>query len=142
VQRLAQVVDRAREGGEVEHEVDRLVDVDPLDHVVVHERESVVPDVLEVRESARLEIVHADDAMPLREQVFAEMGAEEPGSAGNDGSGHWRVRIPPVSADPRDPYERLTGTKPLLARVFAGRLTTFGLFAHWPTVKVCEVPTT
>jgi hypothetical protein len=65
VQRLAQIVDRAGEGGQVKHEVDGLVDVDPIHHVVVDEREPVVPDVLEVRERARLQVVHADHAVPL-----------------------------------------------------------------------------
>ena len=41
-ERRAQVVDRARQGGEVEDEVDRLVDLDRLDDVVVEERELVV----------------------------------------------------------------------------------------------------
>ena len=72
----------------MEDDVDRLVDLDVLDHVVVHERERVVADVLDVRERARLEVVHADDAIPLREQVLAEVGAEEAGSTGDDCVGH------------------------------------------------------
>ena len=88
MQRLAQVVDRARQRGEVEDEVDRLVDLDVLDHVVVDEREVVVADVLDVRERARLEVVHADHAVALLEQVLAEMRAEKAGSAGDDCGGH------------------------------------------------------
>jgi len=65
MKRLAQIVDRARERSEVEDVVDGLVDLDVLDHVVVHEGERVVPQVLEVRQRARLEVVDADDAMPL-----------------------------------------------------------------------------
>jgi hypothetical protein len=53
--------------------VDRLVDRDVLDHVVVQEDERVVPKVLEVRERARLQVVDGDDALPLLEQVLAEV---------------------------------------------------------------------
>jgi hypothetical protein len=55
---------------------------------VVHERESVVPEVLEVGQRARLEVVDADDSMPLAEQVLAEVGAEKAGSAGDDRRRH------------------------------------------------------
>ena len=88
MQRLPQVVDGACERRQVEDDVHGLVDLDVLDHVVVHERERVVADVLEVGEGARLEVVHADDAVALPEQVLAEMGAEETGSAGDDRAGH------------------------------------------------------
>ena len=73
VERLAQVVDRASQRGEVEDIVDRLVDLDALDHVVVHECERVVPEMLEVRERARLQVVDADHALTLLEQMLAEM---------------------------------------------------------------------
>src|SRR5262249_18247733 len=36
------------------------------------------------------EVVDADHAVALGEEVVAEMGAEEPGSAGDDGRGHCR----------------------------------------------------
>ena len=49
----------------MEDVVDGLVDLDVLHHVVVHERERFVPEVLEVRQRARLQVVEADDAMPL-----------------------------------------------------------------------------
>jgi hypothetical protein len=84
VEGLTQVVDRARQRGEVIEVVDRLVDRDVLHHVVVHEGEAVVPEVLEVRERARLQVVDADDAVPLLEQVLAEVGTEKAGSAGDD----------------------------------------------------------
>ena len=77
VQRLPHVVDRARERGQVEDEVDRLVDRDVLGDVVVQEEELVAAEVLEVLERRRLEVVDADHAVPLREQVVAEMRAEE-----------------------------------------------------------------
>jgi hypothetical protein len=88
VQRLPQVVDRARERREVEDDVDGLVEIDVLDEVVVDEGEGVVTDVLEVLERARLEVVETENAITLPEQVVAEVGTEEAGSAGDDGRGH------------------------------------------------------
>ena len=67
---------------------DRLFDLDVLRQVVVQEDEVVTADVLDVLERPRVEIVDGDDAMSLREQVIAEMGAEKTGSAGDDGGGH------------------------------------------------------
>ena len=57
---------------------------DRLDHVVVDERERVVALVRDVLERPRLEVVDADDAVPLLEQVIAEVRPEEPGAAGDD----------------------------------------------------------
>jgi hypothetical protein len=42
-------------------------------------------DVRDVRERARVEVVDADDAVAAREQVVAEVRAEEAGPAGDDG---------------------------------------------------------
>ena len=84
VQRHPQVVDRARERGEVVHEVDRLVDPDLLDHVVIHERERVVAQVIDVLERRRLEVVDADHPVPAPEQRLAEVGAEEARAAGDE----------------------------------------------------------
>jgi hypothetical protein len=67
----------------VEDEVDRLVDLDVLHHVRVDEGEAVVAHVLQVLEGGCLEIVETDDAVPVREQVLAEVRAEESGSAGD-----------------------------------------------------------
>ena len=69
-------------------DVDGLVDLDRLDDVVVQEREGFVADVLDIGERAGLEVVHAENAIALREQVIAEMGAEKPGSAGDDCGWH------------------------------------------------------
>ena len=83
-ERRAQVVDGARQRGEVEDEVDLLVEVDRLDHVVVDEREVV---------SRRWAMFSSDpvsrlstqiDAVALLEQVVAEVRAEEAGAAGDD----------------------------------------------------------
>jgi hypothetical protein len=38
----------------------------------------------DVRERARLEVVEADDTMPLPEERLAEMGAEEAGATGDE----------------------------------------------------------
>jgi hypothetical protein len=51
-----------------------------LDQVVIQEEEAVVPDVLDVLERARVEVVDAQDAMSLLEQVLAQMRAEKSGS--------------------------------------------------------------
>ena len=83
-ERHPEVVVRARERGEVEDEVDRLVDEDRLGHVVRDEAERVVLDVLDVRERAADEVVHADDPLAALQQVVAEMRAEEAGSAGHE----------------------------------------------------------
>ena len=72
----------------MEDEVDALVDLEVLRHVVVDEDEVVAPDVLDVRERADDEVVHADHAVTLREQVFAEVAAEEAGAAGDQGRRH------------------------------------------------------
>src|SRR2546423_6409930 len=98
VQRHAQVVDRARERGQVEDDVDRLADLDVLDDVVVEEDEVAVPDVLEVRERARLEVVDADDAGAAPQQGLAKVRAEEPRAPGHDRSRH----VP----DPTQPLRR------------------------------------
>jgi len=68
--------------------VHRLVELEVLDHVVVDELERVVAQVLEVLQRAGLEVVDADDAVPLAEQVLAQVGAEKPGSAGNYSARH------------------------------------------------------
>ena len=41
-------------------------------------------------ERAGLEVVDADDAVAAREQVVAEVRAEEAGAAGDEGGGHAR----------------------------------------------------
>src|SRR5262249_54245286 len=90
MERHSQVVDRAGKGGKVEDEIDGLVDGDVLRDVVVHEDELVLADVLHVLKGACYEAVDADDAVALGEDVVAEVGAEEPGSTGDDGRGHCR----------------------------------------------------
>ena len=65
----------------MEEVVDLLVDEERVDHVVVPEREPIVAQMLDVLERRDDQVVDADDAMPLLEQVFAQMRAEEAGTA-------------------------------------------------------------
>src|SRR6266542_4355568 len=88
VQRLAEVVDRAGERRQVVDDVHGLVDLQVLDHVVVDEAEGIIAQVLEVLERAALEVVDADHAVARLKQVLTEMGAEKPGSPGDDSGWH------------------------------------------------------
>ena len=88
VERKAQVVDGARKRGEVEDDVDRLVDRDVLDDVVVEEDEGVVADVVEVRERPGLEVVEAQHPVAALEERLAEMRAEKACAAGDERGRH------------------------------------------------------
>src|SRR6476660_2116225 len=90
MQRHPQVVDRAGEGCKVVDDVDGLCDVQVQRDVLVDEEELFPPEVLHVLERARVQVVDADDAIPLRDEVIAEMGTEKPGPASNDGRRHRR----------------------------------------------------
>ena len=104
VQRQAQVVDRAGRAREVEDEVDALLDEEGLGDVVVDEEELVaVVQMFDVLQRPRVEVVDADDAVALRQEVVAEMRPEEARPAGDDRSSHaldgtaeTRVAQPPV----------------------------------------------
>jgi hypothetical protein len=95
----------------VEDEIDVAFDRDRLHHVVVHEDELVGANVADVLQRRGLEVVHADDAMTLGEQVLTKMGAEKPGPPGDDRSGHLRRRIPGASGGLSDLYEGFTARK-------------------------------
>ena len=89
VQRQAQVVDRAGRAREVEDEVDALIDEEGRGDVVVDEEELVaVVQMFDVLQRPRVEVVDADDAVALLQEVVAEMRPEEAGPAGNDRSAH------------------------------------------------------
>ncbi len=88
VQRQPQVVDRARRGGEVVDEVDRLVDEERLDDVPVQERELGHADVLDVEERAGLDVVDADHSVPASEELVTEVRAQETGPSRNQAGGH------------------------------------------------------
>ncbi len=91
VQGQSRIVDRAGRAGQVEDEIDVLVELDVVGHVVIEEDEAVVADVLDVLQVAGVEVVDADDAQLLGEERFAQMGAEKPGSAGYDGGWHAEI---------------------------------------------------
>jgi hypothetical protein len=69
-------------------EVDRLRDIDLLGDVDVAELERLVADLGDVLQRPGLEVVDADDPMPVPEQSFAEMGTEEAGAAGDYAGAH------------------------------------------------------
>ena len=78
VERHAQVVHRARERGEVVHEVDGLVARDRRDDVVVDERERLVAQVVDVLQRRHDEVVDADHAVVALEQRLAEVEPRKP----------------------------------------------------------------
>src|SRR5207237_734962 len=47
-------------------------------------------DVLDVRQRAGLEVVHADHAVPARQQLIAQVGTQKAGAAGDNAGGHSR----------------------------------------------------
>ena len=57
------------------------------------ELEVAVAQVCDVRQIAGQEVIDTDDRMPAIEECFAEMGADEAGGAGDDGS-HTRWKRP------------------------------------------------
>ena len=74
-------------------EVDRLVHEERLDDVVVQVHEIRRPDVLDVGEGARLEVVHADHAVTATEQFVAQVRPEESRATSDEAGGHSGVRI-------------------------------------------------
>jgi hypothetical protein len=68
---------------DIEHALERPLDVDERGHVVANELKlRVVLEVRDVRGAAGDEIVHPDDPMPRREQPVTEVGAEKACDAG------------------------------------------------------------
>ena len=59
--------------------------------IVLHEDEPLVAQMLDVRQRPRLEVVDAEHAVATAEQCFAEVGAEEPGPAGDNRRGNGKV---------------------------------------------------
>jgi hypothetical protein len=73
----------------VEDVVHALLDEERLGDVVVDEEDVLaVSQVLDVLQRAGVEVVDADDAVALRQEVVAKMRPEEAGPAGNDRSAH------------------------------------------------------
>ena len=88
VQRQPQVVDRRGGRGEVVDEVDRLVDEERLDDVLVQVHELGRADVLDVGEGAGLEVVDADHPMTAPQQLVTEVRAEETRPTRDQTGGH------------------------------------------------------
>ena len=65
-------------------------------------------EMLDVLERPGVEVVHADDAEIPRDQVIAEVGAEEPGPAGDDRRRHRAAMLPRGLAGGRNPYRGFT----------------------------------
>jgi len=72
----------------VEDHVDRFVELDVLGHVLVDELEVLVPDVLDVLERARVQVVDAHDTVPFRKQEIAQVRAQKARTAGDDSDRH------------------------------------------------------
>jgi hypothetical protein len=77
----------------VEHRVHRPFDVDVARDVVADELEILVTQVRHVGHVAGEQIVDPDHGVPAGQQLFAQMGADEAGCAGDDGS--WHRWLPP-----------------------------------------------
>ena len=116
------------------NEVDGLVDLEEPGHVVVDEEEICRAVVLDVLQRPCLEVVDADHPVAAREQLVAEVGAEEAGSAGHDGRRHngsnadnrSTLGTRRIAGDhsPLSP-SRLTPIEPPLARLILGRSSSF-----------------
>jgi hypothetical protein len=66
------------------HKVHRLGDVDEPGDVMLDEHEILAPQMADVLERSGIEIVDADDSVTARDEVIAEVGAEESCSAGDN----------------------------------------------------------
>ena len=99
--RQLEVVDRAGGAGPVEHVIDRPFDVDVACHVVADELEVAIAQVRDVGHLAGEEVVDADDRMTAVEQGFTQVGADESGGSGHDGSRH-RIQVSNVRGALRD----------------------------------------
>src|SRR6266404_4958842 len=87
--RVLEIVDRARGRREMQDRVERARDVDEVRDVLLDEREALVAEKRrDVVRRPRQEVVDADDVVTLREQAFAEVGADETGAAGDEDPRH------------------------------------------------------
>ena len=86
---FVQVVDRARQRGEVEDRVDRAVDVDVVGDVVLDEVEAPVAEqVGDVARMAGRQVVERDDVVAIGQQPVRQVRADEAGPAGDDDAPH------------------------------------------------------
>ena len=91
-----EVLRRCR-AGEVHHRIERAVDDERQDHVVVDQREPwVVGEVLDVLLAAGHEVVDAHHLLATLDQRVAQVRSEEPGAAGDEDA-HQRRPTPSYS---------------------------------------------
>src|SRR5690606_35525408 len=97
--RQLQVVDRAGRTREVEHAVQRAVDVDEFGHVVADELKALPADqVGDVLGASGHEVVHADDLVTLGEKALTQARAQEAGGAGDQYAHGDRIQQVEVSS--------------------------------------------
>ena len=77
----------------MEDDVDGLVDLQVLRHVVAHEHESFVTDMCDVQERSGVEVVDTDDTVIPCQKIVAEVRAEETRTPRDDSRSH---RVPTV----------------------------------------------
>ena len=83
--RVFEVIDRAGRAGEVEDVVDRVADLQRGRDVVPDVPEpGVGPERVEVFEAPGDEVVDGDDLVPGGQEPLAQVGADEPGPAGDE----------------------------------------------------------
>jgi hypothetical protein len=91
--RVLEVVPRARRAREVQDGVDGAFDVDVLGDVVLPQVEGGNAEkIFDVRDPARQEAVDREHLPPPTEQRPTKMGTQEPGATGDDGARHQRPR--------------------------------------------------
>src|SRR5260370_2537017 len=89
--RILEVVARARRAGEVQDGVNAAVDREELRDVVLFELErGRVEEVLDVLDPAREQAVDGEDVPAASDERAAEVRAQEPCASGDDGAGHQR----------------------------------------------------
>ena len=59
----------------MEDDIDGFVELEMQRHILVDEEELVAAEMLHVLKRARIQVVHADDAIPLGHEVVAEVRA-------------------------------------------------------------------
>src|SRR4029077_8294349 len=80
---VVEVVDRARRAREVEHPVERTLDLDEVRDIVQHElKAGMGTEVSDVAGVTGQEIVHSDDAVTLCQQSVAQVRSEKPRGPG------------------------------------------------------------
>ena len=91
--RVFEVIDRAGRAGEVQHDVEFVLHPERGRDVVPDELElRVGAEVVEVRQVAGDHVIDGDDVVPFGQEPLAEVRADEPGSAGDEGA-HARLLL-------------------------------------------------